>query len=211
MLLDGRRLQSDVQQGGAGHCVWRWRRRRRWSSWTLIVHTVGKCLHQGLRTRRVGGRDCRLKTWEGSSRRGALAGKISCGGWWCWWRWGRWWRSTLWVILRKRSRSSLCLGLVLRLSREQRPLAAVGWGLRLRLGRVEEGRSRVVDRRRWQRSGMQLCWSQRSRLRSCRLGRVWRPRLTIAIVFLCWSTGRLGKRSRRAGLRVKGAKVCQIS
>lgn len=70
---------------------------------------------------------------------------------------------------------------------------------------MEVGGRGVVDGRGGQRGGMQLCGGEGGRLGSGRLaGRIRRPRLTVALVVLGWTTWRLGQRTRRAGLRHRG-------
>lgn len=166
------------------------------------MYAVGESLHQRLGSGRVRRRDRRFESRERSRGRGAGGGEIGCRGWRCGRR-GRGRRSALCAVLgeRSRSRRRLLLRLVLSLSRKQRPLAAVGRTLRLRLGRVEVGGRGVVDRRGGQRCGMQLCGGEGGRLRPGRLaGRIRHPRLAVALVILGWTTWKLRQRTRRAGL-----------
>lgn len=98
------------------------------------MHTVGQGLHERLGARGVRGGDSRFKCREWSSRGGALAGEIGCGGGWRWRRRG-WRRQCTLGIVRS---------LVLRLSCEQRSLAAKScslgfWG-------VEQSGAWVMDR-----------------------------------------------------------------
>ncbi|TNN63188.1 hypothetical protein EYF80_026652 [Liparis tanakae] len=96
-----------------------------------------------------------------------------------------------------------------RLGGEQRPLAAVGGALGLRLGREEEGGSGVEDRRGGQRGGVQLGGSQRRRFGSRGLarrrrrlaGRIRRPGPAVAVFLLGRPTGRRSDGTGRAGLR----------
>lgn len=184
--------------------------RRRGSCRALIVHAVGHSLHQGLSAGGVGGGAGGFEHGERSDGGGALAGEVHRGGRWCWWRRGRRGRSTLRVVLGERSRAGLRRGL----GGEQRPLAAVGGALGLRLGREEEGGSGVEDRRGGQRGGMQLGGSQRSRFGSRGLarrrrrlaGRIRRPGPTVAVFLLRRPTGRRSDGSGRAGLREESEK-----
>lgn len=199
VLLDGRGLQVDVQQGGAGDGVRGRRRGRRRRGRRLVVDAVGESLNQGLRARREGGRHGRFEPREGSGGGGALSGKIGRGG-----RRGRgrWRGRTLGRVLGKGGGARLSLRLGLRRGGEQRPLAAVGRPLRLRFGGVEEGGAWVVNRRGGQWGGVQLCGGNGGRFGSQRLvDRIRRPSLSVGVVLHRRSTGRLSGSTWRAGLR----------